>query len=253
MWTMRTVVLAAVWTLAASTPKAQPPAGRGGRGGGAAPGPPENLQVLPKTSTRQQVTAVMQAFSQGLGVACSHCHVEGADGRNDFASDSVQAKHVARTMMRMTSGLNDKLVADLGRPAADLTRVECVTCHRGVAIPKQLGDILAATAAQKGAPAAITQYRELKTQFYGAQAYDFSSTGLVSAAQRVAPERPDDAIAFLQLNAELFPQFAGTYVALAQAYGRKNDTAAQIRSLEKALELDPQNVPARRQLEQMKR
>lgn len=62
--------------------------------------------------------------------------------------------------------------------------------------------------------------------------------------------KPDDAIAFLQLNAELFPQYAGTCVSLAQAYGRKNDSAAQIRSLEKALELDPQNVPARCQLDQ---
>ena len=128
-----------------------------------------------------------------------------------------------------------------------------MTCHRGVAVPKQLGEILAATARQKGAPAAIAQYRELRKQFYGAQAYDFSQTGLVAAAQRVSPERPDDAVALLQLNVELFPQYAGTYVALAQAYGRKNDTAAQIRSLEKALELDPKNVPARRQLDQLRR
>ena len=215
--------------------------------------PPENLQVLPKTMTRQQVTGVMQGMTQGLGVECSHCHAEGADGRNDFAADTVPAKAVARAMMRMTASLNEKLPADLGKPAAEVTRVECVTCHRGVAIPKQLGEILAATAVEKGTTAALTQYRELRKQYYGAQAYDFSASGLVAAAQRVPAARPDDAIAFLQLNAELFPQYAGTYVSLAQAYGRKNDTAAQIRSLEKALGLDPQNVPARRQLDQLKR
>ena len=82
----------------------------------------------------------MQAITQGLGVECRHCHVEAADGRNDFASDAVPAKNVARAMMRMTSGLNDKLAVDLGRSAADLTRVECVTCHRGQLVPARALD-----------------------------------------------------------------------------------------------------------------
>lgn len=109
-------------------------------------------------------------MTQGLGVECRHCHAEGADGRNDFAADTVPAKTVARAMMRMTASLNEKLPADLGKPAAEVTRVECVTCHRGVAIPKQLGEILAATAVEKGTTAALTQYRELRKQYYGAQA-----------------------------------------------------------------------------------
>ena len=47
--------------------------------------------------------------------------------------------------------------------------MECVTCHRGVAIPRQLVDILTQTAAAKGTPAAITQYRDLRKQYLGAR------------------------------------------------------------------------------------
>src|SRR3954464_15311384 len=48
-----------------------PPQGRGGGRGG----PPQNLQVLPKDWTRQQVQKLMRTFTAGLGVKCSHCHV----------------------------------------------------------------------------------------------------------------------------------------------------------------------------------
>ena len=39
---------------------------------------------------------------------------------------------------------------------------------------------------------------------------------------------------------------------LGQAYARKNDTANAIKSYEKAVELDPNNQIAKRQLEQLK-
>jgi hypothetical protein len=92
-----------------------------------------------------------------------------------------------------------------------------VTCHRGVAIPKQLADILDQTAMEKGTQAAVAQYKDLRKQYFGAQAYDFSEGSLVTHAQRA-----------------------------------KNDTAAAIKSLEKAVELDPQNAPLKRQLDQLK-
>jgi hypothetical protein len=100
--------------------------------------------------------------------------------------------------------------------------------------------------------AAFAEYKELKARYYGAQAYDFSETGLLGAAQ-ASMTRPDDALAFLRMNTELFPRSARTYVAMAQAQALKNDTAGAIKSLEQALTLDPQNVAARRQLYQLKR
>ena len=121
--------------------------GKGGGGAekkGAPAPPPVNLQVLPKDWTRQQVVQVMQAFNMGLGVACNYCHVEMAGAAPnaqgnipiDGAPDDKQTKKTARVMMRMVNQINDTFGAQLGKPAADIVRVQCVTCHRGAAIPK---------------------------------------------------------------------------------------------------------------------
>jgi len=128
------VVLAA--TMAAAQ---QPPAeGRGQRG--AAPAePPKNLQVLPKDMSREQVIMIMRNVAQSLGVQCGYCHtfVAPGDPTNDFASDSKQPKLTARVMMRMTNQINQTLASEItSKPADQLTRVQCATCHRGQPIPK---------------------------------------------------------------------------------------------------------------------
>jgi Photosynthetic reaction centre cytochrome C subunit len=115
---------------------------KGGRGGGGAP--PTNLQVLPKDWTRQQVVQVMQGFNMALGVACNYCHVEmvGAPPNEkgvtpiDAAPDDKQTKKTARVMLRMVNQINETLGNQLGKPASEVTRVQCATCHRGQAIPK---------------------------------------------------------------------------------------------------------------------
>jgi hypothetical protein len=116
---------------------------KGGGGRGAAP-PPVNLQVLPKDWTRQQVVQVMQGFNMALGVACNYCHIEmvGAPPNEkgvipiDAAPDDKQTKKTARVMMRMVGQINETLSGQLGKPASEVVRVQCVTCHRGSAIPK---------------------------------------------------------------------------------------------------------------------
>lgn len=120
--------------------------GRGDGGGGARgqQPPPTNLQVLPKDWTRQQVVMVMQGFNMALGVQCNYCHVEQAGAQPnekgnipiDGAPDTKQTKKTARVMMRMVGDINAKFGSELGKPAADVVRVQCVTCHRGSAIPK---------------------------------------------------------------------------------------------------------------------
>lgn len=214
---------------------------------------PKNLKVLPKDWTRAQVVAVMQNFNAALGVGCDHCHVMVQGSPPDFASDDKPEKDAARAMMGITRELNASLSTELARPAAELTRVGCITCHRGVAIPKQIGEILAQTSAEKGFDAAAAQYRDLKTRYYGAQAYDFSESGLIATAQPLVPARAEEAIRFLQMNLEIFPRSARTYVALAGAQQARQDTAGAIASLEKALEIEPNNAGARRTLEQLRR
>jgi len=213
---------------------------------------PKNLTVLPKDWTRPQVIQVMQNFTAALGVGCDYCHVQNPGVPPDFASDDKHEKELARAMMHITTDLNARLPMDFDVPATDLTRVGCITCHRGVPEPKQLAEILAKTSAEKGFAAASAQYSDLKSKYYGAQAYDFSESGLIATATPLVQTRTDEAIQFLQLNLQLFPQSARSFVALAQGQQVKKDTAGAIASLEKALAIDPMNAQAQRMLAQLK-
>ena len=38
-------------------------------------------------------------------------------------------------MMGMTREINERLRAEVGKPADEVTAVTCMTCHRGSAIP----------------------------------------------------------------------------------------------------------------------
>jgi hypothetical protein len=114
---------------------AQAPAGGGQRG--TPPPEPHNLQVLPKTMTTAQILPIMRNFSAALGTNCGYCHVWTAPGEptNDYAADTKPTKLVARAMMQIANDVNEKLAANIKKPADQLTRVQCMTCHRGAAIP----------------------------------------------------------------------------------------------------------------------
>jgi hypothetical protein len=222
-----------------------------------APPPMTNLQLYPKDTPRPEIIATMQGFVAALGVqssgGCGYCHA-GTAPAFDFASDAKPTKAVARKMILMAREITAKLPEVTGKPAADVTRLRCGTCHRGVAIPKLLPDILTETATKSGTPAAVQQYRELRAKYYGGQSYDFSEAALVAmATPLVNANKPDDAITWLQLNAEFYPKSSATYAALGQAYAKKTDTPNAIKSFEKAVELDPNNQIAKRQLDQLKK
>jgi tetratricopeptide (TPR) repeat protein len=138
------------------------------------------------------------------------------------------------------------------KPTGQATKVDCITFHRGVPIPRQLSDIMWQTTIQQGGDAAVTQYRDLRTRFHGRAAYDFGENTLISISQRLANAKPDDAIKLMKLNIEFFPNSSASWAALAFAYTRKVDDASAITALEKAVELDPGNNVARGQLEQLK-
>jgi hypothetical protein len=115
---------------------AQAPATGGGQRAGG-PAPMKNLQVLPKDTPQPQVVAMMRTFNAALGVNCDHCHVWTKPGApsNDMPSDAKATKVVAREMMRMTADVNARLAGAIKKPADQITKVECATCHRGEAIP----------------------------------------------------------------------------------------------------------------------
>jgi tetratricopeptide (TPR) repeat protein len=205
------------------------------------------LAQAPPQAPQADLGARMQTIAQALGVTCGYCHTaERGSGKPEPTKD------IARAMIAMTRDINAKIEAAVGQPAASLTRVDCITCHRGVAIPKQLTEILSQTMKDLGVEAAIAQYKDLYKTYYGAAAYDFRDTTIISLAQPIATRRPDDAIALLNAQLEFHPKSAATLAAIAYAYTRKFDDATAITYLERALEIEPQNGVIQGQLEQLK-
>jgi hypothetical protein len=246
-------LVALVASLASAQAPAPAPAATGGQRGGQPA--MSNLQIIPKDTPREQVIATMQAFTAALGVQCNYCHVqEGRGGRNDFATDEKAPKKAARGMMLLAREINAKLPEAVGKPADATTRVGCATCHRGVPIPKQITDIVTEASAGGGAAAGLSKFKELRTQFYGGQSYDFSENGLLQIAQRAnAANKTDDALAYLNANLEYYPKSARTYSAIGQMKNAKGDKAGAIAAFEKAVELDPNNAQAKAQLEGLRK
>ncbi len=86
-----------------------------------------NLQVLPLHLSNLEVLEVMRIMTKDLGAECILCH---PSERNDYVSDEIVVKQVARAMMRMVEASTPDL--DWARPPEAL----CFQCHEGsVAIP----------------------------------------------------------------------------------------------------------------------
>ena len=239
------VFAASSWVAA----QAQPPAGGAGRG--QAPPPLTNLKIYPKDIARQDLITTMQGFVRQLGVqaqgGCGYCHA-GTAPQFDFASDANPKKDVARRMILMSREITGKLPEVTGKPAAQITALRCATCHRGMPVPKVTEVAMADAAAKGGAAAAVQQYKDTRKQ-----ALDYNENALIGYAQTlINTDKPDDALTVLQADAELNPNNAQTFFAMSQAYAKKNDKDNQIKMLEKAVQIDPNNQNLKRQLDQLK-
>jgi hypothetical protein len=217
-----------------------------------APPPLTNLKIYPKEIARPELITTMQGFVRQLGVqgqgGCGYCHV-GTAPQFDFASDANPKKDVARRMILMSREITAKLPEVTAKQATAITALRCATCHRGVAVPKVTEVALGDALAKGGAASAVAQYKDSRKQ-----ALDYNENALVAyATTLVNGDKADDALVLLQANAELDPNHAATYAAMAQAYGKKNDKDSQIKNLEKAVQLDPNNQALKRQLDQLKK
>ena len=108
----------------------------------------KNVQVLPKTLSRDELIAIMRSFTRGLGVRCDYCHVVTATTPKeelDFPSDAKEQKRVARVMIQMTQQINGAWMSRVeqaegheARASAEPaeTKVVCWTCHRGKQEPE---------------------------------------------------------------------------------------------------------------------
>jgi Tfp pilus assembly protein PilF len=104
----------------------------------------------------------------------------------------------------------------------------------------------------KGESAAVAQYRELRQGYLNSEAYDFREAVLLDLGREsLATHKPDDALAWLQLNLEFHPRSVPSWLALAQAHVAKRDPDAARSDVQKALTLDAGNVEAQRLLRAM--
>jgi hypothetical protein len=182
-------------------------------------------------------TADMQAIADALGVDCEYCHT-----RTNVTASGKARIDVAREMILMTADLNARVKTAIGIEPAGANRVDCVTCHRGVPLPRQLRDLMLETAVRQGPDAAVTLYRDLRAKYFGGQSYDFSEPTLLAVADRLAQSRPEAAVALADLNLEFFPKSWRSYMAKGIAQTRRLDTTpAAVESFRKALEIDPDN------------
>jgi tetratricopeptide (TPR) repeat protein len=212
-----------------------------------------NLQVLPKDVPRGDLVLAMRGFASALGVRCVHCHA-GKDTPNlegvDFASDEKEEKRAARLMMQMVQAINHDHLSKL--PHAPGTRVECVTCHRGLARPRTIQEELHEALDKGGAEGAVARYRELRTGHYGDGGYDFRQGPLNALGEGlVRAGKGREAAALLEVNAEFHPDAAWTQYLLGEAYRSLGELDKARAAYERSASLDDRNPMARQRLKEM--
>lgn len=99
------------------------------------------------------------------------------------------------------------------------------------------------TLRERGAAAAVAQYRELKRS--QPNRYDFGEPELNALGYELLfTGRPKDAIEIFKLNVEMYPRGFNTYDSLAEAYLAAGERELSIKNYRKSLELNPQNANA---------
>lgn len=212
----------------------------------------QNLRFFPTDISRDSLIEIMRGFSFALGVRCQYCHV-GGDGISfdgvEFHKDDDPHKRKARFMLRMTANLNNQvlpLLPDRDEPGPP---IECKTCHRGLAQPALLKQVLQSVLDEYGADSATATYRRLRESSGMAGVYDFTEWETNTLAEDLEREgRFRDAIAIYELNAEFYPRSTAIAGSLGHLYEQVGDTAAAIRSYERVLELRPDNQRAAERL-----
>jgi peptidylprolyl isomerase len=114
-----------------------------------------------------------------------------------------------------------------------------------------LSQVLSRTLDDKGLEAAIAEYRGLKERGFGelyANEGELNTLGYRLLRQKKVQE----AIEFLKLNVEAYPQSANVYDSLAEAYLFNGDRELAVQNYEKSLSLDPSNTNAAMMLKKLK-
>lgn len=221
------------------------------------PATAENLQYFPKDIPREELIQRMRQFSFALGVRCQHCHTGGNgisfEGVN-FASDEKDAKRKARHMLRMVDEINGRVLQGLPSRVSPPAAVACVTCHRGLPVPRTLGAVLEHVIQTESAAAAAARYRQLRQDASHLGQYNFGEWTLNELASELHRSgRTDAGITMLLTNAEFYPKSAAIDQLLADLYLAKGDTGAAIQRLRAVLDRQPGNARASQLLAELEK
>jgi tetratricopeptide (TPR) repeat protein len=222
--------------------------------------PPErlkNIKVLPPDIPVRALLDTMGGFTRALGVRCAYCHVGGETTpfeKRDFSSDSMPTKAKAREMLRMVLAINNDHLSKLVDRRTPAIVVTCATCHRGVAQPRPLQQVLLMAYDAGGVDSTEAAYRALRQRYYGSAAYDFGEVPLADVASAVrARGKLPDALRLHALNVEFSPRSSFALRQAANAQLAAGDTASAVASLERALGINPNDGQARSVLDALKR
>jgi tetratricopeptide (TPR) repeat protein len=228
----------------------------------------ENLKVLPKDISRNDLTAVMRGFTAALGVRCEHCHVpeeggaaataaapggRGGPERLNYKADEKTEKETARAMMKMTQALNDEHLGQLNKRREPNVEVNCYTCHRGMPFPQTIGDALTDAYRKQGVQGAIARYKDLRTRYETAGMLDFRPEALTAFTRTLAQDstRRADAIMIQKMNLELYAQSASAHFGLGELLLAAGDKPAALAEFKKTLELQPNNRQAQQRIREL--
>ena len=224
----------------------------GGRNDG--PPPMKNLQVFPANTPRPEVINTMRSFTRALNVDCEFCHVEEGEGANhkeDFASDAKPEKLKARAMMKMTMKINSDLLPAIPKRESPPIDVTCMTCHHGSAEPATLASHLNEVLSEAGIDSAKAEYRALREDAeYGR--FDVSEQAVNEWARALSGTgKTAEALSVLEMNLELHP--GSPYVQMTQAdvYAARGEKDAAIGILKKLIAADPENERLARRLKDL--
>ncbi len=202
-----------------------------------------NLKVLPKDISKDDLLETMHSFSIALGVRCNYCHVqEGGNpqGQFDWASDSKPEKSTARVMFQMVQLIDAKELPQITTKRADKVEVQCETCHRGLARPKLIEDVLSESYKAGGFDSLAAKYQSLHKAYYGTDAYNFSDRMLPELGHKLAgKDNPAVAVQLADFNLKWYPDSGMAYLEAGQAHAMAGDKDEAVKDLNKAIELNP--------------
>jgi CubicO group peptidase (beta-lactamase class C family) len=159
------------------------------------------------------------------------------------------------TLEQRLVGDHDFIVIFNNTPGANLGEmakgIRAILYGQEPATPKRsLVPDLGETVVNRGADAAVVQYRELKRT--NPNGYNFDERALNQLGYMLLEKgRNADAIAILKLNVEEYPKSGNVYDSLAEAYAKDGQKQQAIANYRKSLELDPENQNAANKLKEL--